>query len=68
MDDIYGGFSLQRKDSDTNQVWGGEKRIAVANHVVELQQDLKELGFRIVGESSDGVFGRNGGRAEIRVK
>jgi hypothetical protein len=59
MDDIYGGFSLQRKDSDTNQVWGGEKRIAVANHVVELQQDLKELGFRIVGESSDGVFGRN---------
>lgn len=61
MADIYGGFSLQRKDSDTNQVWQGAKRDISPNpnYVAELQQDLKELGFLIVGESSDGVFGRN---------
>lgn len=59
MVEIYGGFSLQRQDSDKSQVWGGVKRDTAANHVAELQQDLKELGFRIVGESPDGVFGRN---------
>ena len=62
--DVYGGYDLQRDDSDATLVYGGKQRSAAAGDVVplpveagyvaQLRRDLAELGFGpLVGHTSD---------------
>jgi hypothetical protein len=63
----YGGYDLRLGDRDSTSTYGGAARVASAGdalpapgttpYVRQLQQDLNELGFRIVG-TPDGVFTR----------
>ena len=59
----YGGYDLKRNmtfantDRDDQRRWGGQVRTEVADHVQQLQQDLRDLGFLLVG-NPDGVLGR----------
>jgi len=63
----YGGYNLQRDDRDDMPRYAGGIRTAKAGDVLpatgatpfvqQLQQDLAELGFRIVG-TADGLFSR----------
>lgn len=55
----YGGYDLRRGDNDGAQLWGGSPRVEPepASYVESLQEDLDELGFKIVG-GADGGFGR----------
>ena len=62
--DSYGGYPLQRGDSDALRRWGGAAAVDAANpppgsHVRQLQDDLSELGFRSSPTTLAGVFGRN---------
>jgi hypothetical protein len=53
----YGGYMLQRGDDDAQQIWGGRRRGATdprpaagqTGFVRQLQQELRELGFLVVG-------------------
>jgi hypothetical protein len=70
--DLYGGYNLQRGDADATLRYGGSVRSAASGQVVpaagtvpfvrQLQRDLAELGFAVVG-ADDGSFGRNVGWA-----
>ena len=62
--DAYGGYDLQRDDSDATFVYGGKQRSAAAGDVVplpveagyvaQLRRDLAELGFGpLVGHTPD---------------
>lgn len=60
--DEHGGYDLQRGDNDAQRRWAGVGPVDAANpptgsHVQQLQQDLVELGFAILGDP-DGDFGR----------
>jgi hypothetical protein len=59
--DAYGGYDLRQGDNDESRLWAGQDPVdganpPAANHVEQLQQDLIELGFKIVGVA-DGDFG-----------
>ena len=64
----YGNYDLQVGDRDSTLTFGGSVRSGANGDVVpgpndtgfvkQLQQDLIETGFRIVG-TADGIFGRN---------
>ena len=64
--DAYGGFVLERGDSDRARRWGGVARSTSGAFVAELQRDLVALGHWISSGASakhrgmlvDGVFGR----------
>ena len=52
---LYGGFLLKRGDSDKRKVWSGKKHKASADHVRDLQKDLKSVG--VYTSKIDGGFG-----------
>jgi RHS repeat-associated protein len=64
----YGGYDLRRGDRDATVRYGGAVRSAAGGdtlpaqgetpYVRQLQQDLRELGFAVVG-TADGAFGRH---------
>jgi hypothetical protein len=62
----YGGYLLRRGDDDATQTWGGRRRAAsepqpaagAPGFVRQLQQDLRTLGFALVG-TPDGRFNRS---------
>ncbi len=66
--DLYGGFDLQRGDRDPKPgrapVWGGKPLSGEEQHVAALQENLRQLGFHLVG-GVDGGFGR---RTEAAVR
>lgn len=66
--DLYGGFDLRRGDRDPRPgrapVWGGKQRSGQRTHVAALQENLRHLGFQLVG-GVDGGFGR---RTETAVR
>lgn len=65
--DRYGGYALKRGDGDGQSRWAGAARSRAAGDtmpapggtgfVTQLQRDLRELGFTLVGPDN-GVFGR----------
>jgi len=55
--DRYGDYDLQRGDRDALGRYGGLVQSGPASWGVQLQRDLRELGFLLVGQP-DGDFGR----------
>ncbi len=53
----YGGYDLKRGDRDSSNRYGGAAHPGAGGFVRQLQEDLRTLGFRIVG-TPDGAFGR----------
>jgi len=62
----YGGFLLKRGDSDKRKVWSGKKHKITADHVTELQKDLKLVG--VYTSKIDGGFGQLTQEAVRRFK
>ncbi|MFF8883888.1 peptidoglycan-binding protein [Streptomyces flaveolus] len=60
VDHLYANLSLRRDDHDpgaTGAVYAGTPTAGGGTHVRDLQRDLAELGFAVVGGDPAGVFG-----------
>lgn len=53
---LYGGFLLKKGDNDKRKVWAGKKHKVAADHVADLQKNLKAVG--VFTSKVDGDFGK----------
>lgn len=54
--ELYGGFTLKKGDSDKKKTWAGKKHDAAGDYVELLQKDLKKMGVFL--SKIDGDFGK----------
>lgn len=57
MNNLYGGYILQRGDNDRKGIYEGKNIGKNLGYVKELQQDLLTLGFSLPKYGADGDFG-----------